>query len=107
MIRLLVAGTLSLLLLQACSWFKGWGDPEPTDPAPLVDFEQNRHTYIPPEKIYTKSSDIWSIGVTIYILLMDNDPCGGMDHVLDYTYHPIKSYVSKDATILINNMLSI
>ena len=39
MIRVLVAGILSLLLLQGCSWFKNWGDPEPTDPAELVEFE--------------------------------------------------------------------
>jgi len=37
--RWLVAGVLTLLLLQGCSWFRSWGDPEPTDPAPLVKFD--------------------------------------------------------------------
>lgn len=35
---------LALMLvtaLPACSWFKGWGDPEPGDPAPLVEFESS------------------------------------------------------------------
>ena len=37
--RVLAAGILSLLMLQGCNWFRSWGDPEPSDPAPLVDFE--------------------------------------------------------------------
>jgi outer membrane protein assembly factor BamB len=39
--RLLAAFTLSLLLLQGCSWIKSWGDDEPGDPAPLVEFESS------------------------------------------------------------------
>lgn len=40
MMRVLLSAVLTLLLLQGCSWFKNWGDPEPGDPAPLVDFEE-------------------------------------------------------------------
>ena len=34
-----MAGVMSLLLLQGCSWFRSWGEPKPTDPAPLVKFK--------------------------------------------------------------------
>jgi len=37
--RLLAVIALSLLMLSGCSWFRSWGDPEPGDPAPLVEFE--------------------------------------------------------------------
>ena len=37
--RLLVAFALCGLLLQGCSWIKSWGDEEPGEPAPLVEFE--------------------------------------------------------------------
>ena len=37
--RLLAIITLSLLTLHGCSWVRSWGDPEPGDPAPLVEFE--------------------------------------------------------------------
>jgi len=37
--RLLLAGVLSMALLQGCNWIRSWGEPEPTDPAPLVDFD--------------------------------------------------------------------
>jgi len=37
--RLLAAVLLSLTTLHGCSWIRGWGDPEPGDPAPLVEFE--------------------------------------------------------------------
>ena len=30
---------LAAALLPGCSWIKSWGDPEPGDPAPLVEFE--------------------------------------------------------------------
>ena len=30
---------LAGLLLQGCTWIRNWGDPEPGDPAPLVEFE--------------------------------------------------------------------
>ena len=40
MMRLLVTAVLSLLVLQACNWFRSWGDPEPSDPAPLVKFDE-------------------------------------------------------------------
>ena len=38
--RLLAVGALILLLLQGCNWIRSWGDQEPTDPAPQVDFDQ-------------------------------------------------------------------
>jgi len=50
--RLLVAGVVSLLLLQGCSWFRSWGEPKPTDPAPLVKF-----------KATLKVRKAWSTGV--------------------------------------------
>ena len=31
--------TVVSLLLPGCAWFRSWGDPEPGDPAPLVEFE--------------------------------------------------------------------
>lgn len=37
--RILAALALALITLQGCSWIKSWGDPEPGDPAPLVEFE--------------------------------------------------------------------
>lgn len=52
MIRLLAVAVLSLLMLQGCSWFRSWGDPEPGDPAPLVDFKPT-----------VKVKKIWSTGV--------------------------------------------
>jgi outer membrane protein assembly factor BamB len=36
-----VALVLTLVLLQGCSWIRSWGDPEPGDPAPLVEFEES------------------------------------------------------------------
>ena len=39
MIRILAALILAGLLLQGCSWVKSWGDEEPGDPYPLVEFE--------------------------------------------------------------------
>jgi outer membrane protein assembly factor BamB len=32
---------LALLTLPGCSWIQSWGDPEPGDPAPLVEFEES------------------------------------------------------------------
>jgi outer membrane protein assembly factor BamB len=32
---------LAAMLLPGCSWIRSWGDPEPGDPAPLVEFEQS------------------------------------------------------------------
>jgi outer membrane protein assembly factor BamB len=32
---------LAAVLLQGCSWIRSWGDPEPGDPAPLVEFEES------------------------------------------------------------------
>ncbi len=37
--KLLLAFLLVLLVLPGCSWIRSWGDDEPGDPAPLVDFE--------------------------------------------------------------------
>ncbi len=48
----LAAVVLSLLLLPGCSWFRSWGDPEPTDPAPLVKFDET-----------VKVRKIWSTGI--------------------------------------------
>ena len=39
--RILTVLLLSLFSLQGCSWIKSWGDPEPGDPAPLVEFEES------------------------------------------------------------------
>lgn len=50
--RLLVALLLVLFTLQGCSWIKSWGDEEPGDPAPLVEFESS-----------LKVKKIWSTGV--------------------------------------------
>jgi outer membrane protein assembly factor BamB len=36
-----LALALTLVLLQGCSWIRSWGDPEPGDPAPLVEFEES------------------------------------------------------------------
>lgn len=36
--NVLIALILSGLFLQGCSWVKSWGDDEPGDPAPLVEF---------------------------------------------------------------------
>ncbi len=38
--RILLVFVVSLLVLQGCSWIKSWGDDDPGDPAPLVEFEQ-------------------------------------------------------------------
>jgi len=37
--RVLVVFLLTVLFLQGCSWVKSWGDDEPGDPAPLVEFK--------------------------------------------------------------------
>jgi len=50
LIPLLLLG--AVLLLQGCSWVRGWGDPEPGDPAPLVEFESS-----------LKVKQIWSTGI--------------------------------------------
>ena len=39
MTRVLLVLISTLLALSGCSWIKSWGDPEPGDPAELVDFE--------------------------------------------------------------------
>jgi outer membrane protein assembly factor BamB len=39
--RILAIFLVTLLPLQGCSWIKSWGDPEPGDPAPLVEFEES------------------------------------------------------------------
>jgi outer membrane protein assembly factor BamB len=40
-IRILAALLTAALLLPGCSWFKSWGDPDPGDPAPLVEFDSS------------------------------------------------------------------
>lgn len=39
--RTVLAVILASALLQGCSWIRSWGDPEPGDPAPLVEFEES------------------------------------------------------------------
>ena len=39
--RVVFALLLTGSLLQGCSWIRSWGDPEPGDPAPLVEFEES------------------------------------------------------------------
>ncbi|TNF87433.1 MAG: hypothetical protein EP301_06820, partial [Gammaproteobacteria bacterium] len=39
--RVVFAILLTGSLLQGCSWIRSWGDPEPGDPAPLVEFEES------------------------------------------------------------------
>lgn len=49
----LVAGlACSLLVFSGCSWVKSWGDDEPGDPAPLVEFEET-----------VKVGKVWSTSV--------------------------------------------
>ncbi len=43
---------LCALSLQSCSWFRNWGDPEPGDPAELVEFDAT-----------VKVKKIWSTSV--------------------------------------------
>jgi outer membrane protein assembly factor BamB len=50
--RILIVLTLAVLALQGCSWIKSWGDEEPGDPAPLVEFEPS-----------LKVKKIWSTGI--------------------------------------------
>lgn len=50
--RIFIALILALFALQGCSWIKSWGDDEPGDPAPLVEFEPS-----------LKVKKIWSTGV--------------------------------------------
>ncbi len=38
---LIAASLLGVLLLPGCSWIRSWKDPEPGDPAPLVEFEES------------------------------------------------------------------
>jgi len=38
--RIFLVFIASLLALQGCSWIRSWGDDDPGDPAPLVEFEQ-------------------------------------------------------------------
>jgi outer membrane protein assembly factor BamB len=40
-IRVLGVLIATLLVLPGCSWIKSWGDDEPGDPAPLVEFESS------------------------------------------------------------------
>ena len=37
--RILIFALLVSLLLPGCGWLRSWGDPEPGDPAELVDFD--------------------------------------------------------------------
>ena len=37
--KLLLASLMVVLALPGCSWIRGWGEDDPGDPAPLVEFE--------------------------------------------------------------------
>ena len=50
--RVIAAAAFSILLLQGCSWIKSWGEDEPGDPAPLVEFEPS-----------LKVGKVWSVSV--------------------------------------------
>ena len=50
--RVIAAALLAVALLPGCSWIKSWGDDEPGDPAPLVEFEES-----------LKVKKIWSTGI--------------------------------------------
>lgn len=51
--RLLLAGLLLAgTLMPGCSWIRSWGDPEPGDPAPLIEFEES-----------LKVRKVWSVKV--------------------------------------------
>ncbi|MBT8040533.1 MAG: outer membrane protein assembly factor BamB [Xanthomonadales bacterium] len=41
MTRTFLGLLLLALALPGCSWIQSWGDPEPGDPAPLVEFEES------------------------------------------------------------------
>ena len=49
--RVLILFVLTLLSFQGCSWIKSWGDEEPGDPAPLVEFEES----LAVEKVWSTS----------------------------------------------------
>jgi outer membrane protein assembly factor BamB len=49
--RVLILFALTLLSFQGCSWIKSWGDEEPGDPAPLVEFEES----LAVEKVWSTS----------------------------------------------------
>ena len=50
--RILVAFILVPLMLSGCSWVKNWGEDEPGDPAPLVEF-----------KTTVKVGKVWSTNI--------------------------------------------
>jgi outer membrane protein assembly factor BamB len=50
--RALLAILTCLLALQGCSWIDKWGDDEPGDPAPLIEFEPS-----------LKVAKVWSTGI--------------------------------------------
>lgn len=50
--RILITLFFSGLVLQGCSWIKSWGDDEPGEPAPLVEFEPS-----------VKVEKIWSTNI--------------------------------------------
>ena len=87
---------------------------EITKKVTLVDFEYRRHTekYASPEILqynYIKeSSDIWSIGVTIYTLLMGYNPYNSKLHLLSgIPIHPMDPHISTNAYDFIMECLNI
>lgn len=52
MMRILMTSLALALALPGCSWIKSWGDEDPGDPAPLVDFQET-----------VKVGKVWSTGI--------------------------------------------
>ena len=82
----------------------------------LIDFEQGRHTkhYISPELLInydkyknSKSIDIWSIGVTIYVLLTRKYPYKNYKHIISHKKYNLISdkTLSKHSINFIDNLL--
>ena len=87
---------------------------EMTKKVTLIDFEYSRHTnnYASPEVLErnykTSASDIWSIGVTIYTLLMGYNPYNSKSDLLSgVSMHPMDPYISGQARDFIIECLNI
>lgn len=77
----------------------------------LIDFEKNKSTllYSSPEHIlyntHNEEDDIWSIGVTIYTLLMQHRPFDDEHHIIKYNYHIMNKNLSSESKNLISSLL--
>ena len=87
---------------------------EITKKVTLIDFEYSRHTnnYASPEVLErnykTSASDIWSIGVTIYTLLMGYNPYNNKSDLLSgVSMHPMDPHISGQARDFIIECLNI